>query len=128
MKTSAIKPAVRYSEAFKLQVVRELEGGGINFNQIRRKYGVRGEGTVQIWVAKYGNGSIGKVTYVKKAEEIDEFKQLKRRVRTLETALADAHIDLVLEQQFTRIACARSGITDIADFKKKAAGQLGTRP
>ena len=36
-----IKPAVRYSEAFKMQIVRELEGGGINVDQIRRKYGVR---------------------------------------------------------------------------------------
>jgi transposase-like protein len=126
MKTSAIKVAIRYSEAFKVQVVRELEGGGINFNQISRKYGIRGGATVQGWVSQYGNGSIGKVIYVKKPEEIDEFKQLQRRVRTLEAALADAHIDLALEQQYTRIACARSGITDVAGFKKKAAGTLGT--
>jgi transposase-like protein len=126
MKTSGIKVAIRYSEAFKVQVVRELEGGGINFNQISRKYGIRGDGTVQGWVAKYGNGSIGKVIYVKKPEEIDEFKQLQRRVRTLEAALADAHIDLALEQQYTRLACGRWGITVVAEFKKKAAGTPGT--
>jgi transposase-like protein len=126
MKTSAIKTAIRYSEAFKIQLVRELEGGGINFQQISRKYGIRGSQTVHDWVVKYGNGSLGKVIYVKKPEEIDELKRLKRRVRTLETALADAHIDLALEQQYTRIACERSGITDVADFKKKAAGKPGT--
>ena len=109
-----------------MQVVRELEGGGINFSQISRKYGIRGADTVRQWGAKYGNGSLGKVIYVKKPEEIDEFKQMKRRVRALEAALADAHLDLALEQQYTRIACARSGITDVAAFKKKAGGKLGT--
>ena len=128
MRTSAIKPAIRYSEAFKVQVVRELEGGGVNFSQVSRKYGIGGTRTVQHWVAKYGNGSIGKVIYVKKPEEIDEAGQMKRRIRALEAALADANIDLALERQYTKLACARSGITDVGDFKKKAVGQLGMGP
>ena len=117
---------IRYSEAFKLEVVRELESSGLPFGEVRRKYGIRGEGTVQYWVRKYGNGTRGKVIRVQKPEEIDELKQLKKRVRQLEVVLADCNVELVLERAYTHIACQRAGITDIEGFKKKAAGQLPT--
>ena len=124
MKTkSEIKPAIRYSEAFKLELVRELERGGINFAECQRKYGVGGSVTLQRWVAKYGNGSIGKTISVEKPEEINEKERLKRRVRALEQALTDANLDLALEQQYTRLACERAGIKDVREFKKKAGGQ-----
>jgi transposase-like protein len=129
MKTkNEINPEIRYSEAFKMQVVRELERGGINYEECRRKYGVGSATTVHRWVNRYGNGTIGKVIRVEKPEEINEKEQLKRRVRALERALADTNIDLALERQFTRLACERAGIADVAEFKKKAAGQLPMEP
>ena len=127
-KKGRIEPAIRYSEAFKMEIVRELERDGLPFGHVRRKYGIAGSGTVQTWVHKYGNGSRGKVIRVEKPEEIDEKEQLKRRVRVLERALADANIDLALERQFTRLACKRAGIKDVAEFKKKADGQRPTEP
>jgi hypothetical protein len=42
--------------------------------------------------------------------------------------LADTNIDLALERQYTRLACERAGIEDVAEFKKKAAGELPTKP
>ena len=125
-KRREIKPAVQYSEAFKIQLVRELEAGGINYGQMMRKYGIRGYGTLQRWLARYGNGSIGKIIRVEKANEINEFQRLKERVRRLEAALADTNIDLALERQYTRLACERAGIDDVMEFKKKAAGRLDT--
>ena len=119
---------IRYSEAFKMTVVRELEQQDLPFQQVQRKYGIRGCGTVQAWVRKYGNGSRGTRVRVEKPEEINEKEQLKRRVRALERALADANIDLALERQYTRIACERAGIGDVVEFKKKAAGRLHTEP
>ena len=50
----------RYSEAFKMQVVREVEQEGLACNHVQRKYGVRGAATVPSWVRKYGNGSWAK--------------------------------------------------------------------
>ncbi|HEY5914576.1 MAG TPA: transposase [Verrucomicrobiae bacterium] len=123
---SEIKPAIRYSEAFKMQIVRELESGGINVDQIRRKYGVGGCHTIHRWVSKYGNNSLGKVIRVQKPEERNEQAELKRRVRALEEALADANLELALERQYTRLACERAGIKDVLEFKKKAGGQPGT--
>ena len=110
-----------------MQLVRELESQEIGFGQCQRKYGVGGADTLQRWVGKYGNGSIGKVIRVEKPKEINEKQQLKRRVRALEQALADTNIDLALERQYTRLACERAGIEDVAEFKKKAAGQLPTK-
>jgi transposase-like protein len=95
---------------------------------IQHKYGIKGSGTVVKWVRKYGNGTRGKVIRVEKPEEINELKRLKGRVRQLESALADANIDAALERAYTRLACQRAGIADVAEFKKKAAGQPGMQP
>ena len=47
-------------------------------------------------------------------------------MRRLETALADANVDLALERAYTRLACERAGIKDVDEFKKKADGQRRT--
>ena len=106
-----------------MQIVRELEGGGINVDQIRRKYAVGGGQTIHRWMMKYGNGSLGKVIRVQKPEERNERAELKRRIRALEEALADANLELALERQYVRLACERAGIKDVLAFKKKAGGQ-----
>jgi len=117
---------IRYSEAFKMAVVRELEEQDLPCEQVRRKYGILGTATVQRWVRKYGHGSRGIRIRVEKPEEINELKRLKERVRALEAALADSNLDLALERQYTRLACERAGIQDVGEFKKKAAGQQRT--
>jgi transposase len=127
-KNNEINPGVRYSEAFKMQVVRELEAGGINVDQVRRKYGVGSGASVWAWILKYGNGSLGKTIRVETPEERNLQEQFKRRIRALEQALADTNIELALERQYTKLACARAGIKDVAEFKKKAAGQRPTGP
>ena len=113
---------IRYSEAFKMEVVRELEVGGIAFDAISMKYGINGKGTVPRWVRQYGNGTRGKVIRVQTPEEIDQLKRLKERVKRLESLLADANIDLALERGYTQIACERAGIKDVEGFKKKHPG------
>ena len=111
-----------------MEIVRELEEKDWSFAQVQRKYGIKGCDTVQRWTQQYGNGTRGKVVRVEKPEEINELKRLRERVRRLESALADANVDLALERAYTRLACARAGIKDVAEFKKKADGQPGTTP
>jgi transposase len=117
-----IKPAIRYSEAFKIQIVTELERANLTIAEVKRKYGIRGDGTVEQWVRRLGNGSRGKIIRVETPQEIDELKRLKERVKRLESLLADANIDLVLERAYTQIACERAGIQDVDEFKKKHPG------
>ena len=119
---------IRYSEAFKLEVVRAVEEKDLSFHDAQRRYGVRGAGTVQRWVRRYGNGARGKVVRVEKAEEVIELERLRRRVRLLESALADSNLDLALERSYLRMACQRAGIEDVEEFKKKAAGPPRTPP
>jgi transposase-like protein len=87
------------------------------------KYGIKGKTTVSRWVRQYGNGTRGKVIRVEKPGELNELKRLTERVRKLESALADANIEAALERAYTRLACQRAGIADVAEFKKKAGGQ-----
>jgi len=65
---------------------------------------------------------------VEKPEEIDEKKRMKNRIRQLESALADANIELALERAYTKIACRRAGIKDVHEFKKKAGGKGPMKP
>ena len=117
-----IKPPRRYSEALKIKVVQELEREGLTAAAAKSRYGIRGCGTVEAWIRKYGNGTRGRIIRVETPEQIDELKRLKDRVKRLETLLADANIDLALERAYTQIACERAGIKDVEGFKKKHPG------
>jgi transposase len=108
--------------------VREVEVGGLGFNAVARKYGIKGTATVQRWVRKYGNGTRGRIVRVEEPEEIDQKQQLKERVRVLESAVGSLHVELALERAYTQIACERAGIVDVAAFKKKAEGRRGIKP
>jgi transposase-like protein len=115
---------MRYSEAFKLQVVRELEQGRFeSAGAAGRTYGVKGCHTVACWVRRLGKDHLlGKVVRVMKADERAEVEALRKRVRELERALADAHLDLKLEAAYVQLACEAAGVRDVGEFKKKHAG------
>lgn len=124
------REVMRYSEAFKMQVVRELEQGRFkNPWEAGRAYGVKGTRTVARWVRQYGKDHLlGKLVRVMKADEETEVKALRKRVRDLERALADAHLDLKLEAAYVELACEAAGVEDVAEFKKKRAGVRSTKP
>lgn len=118
------KEVIRYSEAFKMQVVSELESGKFkSAYQASMRYGVRGGGTILSWQRKYGTlKEIGKVVRVETVNEREQLKKMKKRVRELEKLVADVHLDLRLEQNFLKHACEVSGLGDVDSFKKKHGG------
>lgn len=120
-----MRATIRYSEAFKLQVLRELEEGRFESRTAAaRAYGIRGLGTIEYWARKYGKlHLLGKVVRVENAKEISESRHLRKRVRDLEKALADAHLEHRFDGAYLRIACRAAGIEDVDDFKKKHAGK-----
>lgn len=116
------RTVVRYSEAFKLNVVDELQRGrfGSPF-EASQAYGIAGMDTVKRWVKQYGQEKLlSKVVRVEKRGEPSEIKGLKGRVRRLEAALADAHMDSALDRAFFEMLCERTE-TDAVAFKKKHA-------
>jgi len=119
------KTSIRYSEAFKRQVVGELERGRhSSVEKASRVYGIRGSMTVWKWVRKYGSEELlPKRVRIETLKEQDELKAARKRIRELEAAVADAHIDHCLEKAYFHVACDRMGVNP-DEFKKKNAMTL----
>lgn len=116
----------RYSEAFKHQVVRELENGEIrSITAAQKKYGIRGTLTIKSWLKKYGKEELlPRRVRIEMPDEKDQIKKLNKRIRELEKALADSHVHQVIDQARFEVLCEQMGITDIEDYKKKISKQL----
>lgn len=113
---------LRYSEAFKQKVISEIERGKLSsISEANRVYGIRGAETVNRWIRQYGREDLlPKKLKIETVKERDELKEARKRIRQLEAALSDAHIDCSLGDSYLKIACERLGI-DVSDFKKKNA-------
>ncbi|MBL9170472.1 MAG: hypothetical protein JNN07_22235 [Verrucomicrobiales bacterium] len=111
---------IRYSRSFKTQVVREAEAEGNVPFRVSLKYRIPAT-TVMRWVKAHGSGKIGKVIRVQKPGEIDELNRLRRELRTVKEALADAHVALAVEKAYVELACEELGQSE-EDWRKKQAG------
>lgn len=117
---------MRYSEAFKLQVIAEVESGKFDsLAQARETYGIGGAYTLQRWLRKYGrNDLLGRIVRVEKPQERDQVKALKARIRDLERAVADSKVQEVLSRAYFEIVCEQYGVKDVEALKKSIAAKL----
>lgn len=115
------KVVIRYSQAFKIAIVREVEQEGISRSEVRAKYGIKGMATVNRWLGQFGSGKTGRIIRVERPEEVNQMGKQRDRIKRLETALANASIDLAMEKAYLKIACELAGIEDVEEFKKKQA-------
>lgn len=115
-----MKPSIRYSEAFKIQAVKDLESGKFTcISHVNRAYGIKGTNTVTKWVRRYGRPDIlPKQIKIYAMKEIDETQALKKRVKELEKALSTAYMKNLLSESYLEIACERME-EDLETFKKK---------
>lgn len=113
----------RYSNAFKRQVVEDLERGRFSTLQaVGEHYGITGKSTIAGWLRRFGKNSlITKVVRVEKLDEQDEIRRLKQELKHLQRVLGMKEAQYALEQEFLNIACQRLG-EKVEDFKKKADG------
>ncbi len=109
-----------------MQVVREVERGEMSVSAVGRKYNIGGTSTVMRWVRQLGSGRYGKVIRVEKADEIDELSRIRKELRRVKEALADAHVELALEKGYLEVACEELG-QGVEVFKKKRDGRRRTR-
>jgi transposase-like protein len=116
---------ILYSKGFKMQLVGEVEKGK-TAAAVTRKYGIGGAQTVMNWVRKYGSGKYGKVIRVEEAGEVDEASRLRKQLRLVKEALADAHVALALEKAYLEVACEQLDQSPEA-FKKKQDGRRRTK-
>lgn len=119
------RKCIRYSEAFKLQVVKELESGNLrSISEAQQRYGIGGYSTIPRWLRKYGkNHLLAKVVRVETSEERDRLKVLKAENEALKRAVADLHMKSALYESWFEVACEEFGVTDLDAFKKKLAAR-----
>jgi transposase len=95
----------RYSIAFQQKVVREIESGELSIEDACRLYDITGNDTIQKWIRKFGrNHLLNKVVRIEMKDEKDRVKQLEKKIRQLESALANEHIKNVVLESLLDIA------------------------
>jgi transposase len=86
------RTTIRYSESFKLQIVKEVESGSL-VESVRSKYGINGSETVQKWLRKYGRDHLlNKIIRIEMPNEIDRIKELEKELSKTKEALADSYM------------------------------------
>jgi hypothetical protein len=79
-------------------------------------------GAVMRWARQYGSGKHGKVIRVEKADEGNEAVRLRRELRAVKEALADAHVALAVEKAYVDLACEQMG-QSAERWRKKQDGR-----
>jgi len=117
---------IRYSEAFKLRVISELESGELStIAEARKRYGIRGGRTIQCWLKKYGKNKLrSKVVTVNTPEDRDQTEELKKEIKQLKKTLAETQVQSVLNDAYFKVVCENHGITDPDEYKKKLDEKL----
>lgn len=75
-----------YPLPFKLQVIRQIEGGEMTYIQAQKYYGIQGKSTVLVWLRKYGTLDWSHPLKVHMATSKETPAQ---RIKRLEKELAD---------------------------------------
>jgi hypothetical protein len=75
------------------------------------------------WVRQFGSGKHGKIIRVERTDEINELARLRRELRTVKEALADAHVALAVEKAYVDLAVEQLGQKP-EEWRKKQDGRL----
>lgn len=109
------KETKRYSISFKQKVIKEIEEGKITKSEARKVYGIGGSGTVEKWIRKIGKlHLLNKVVRIELKDEVSRIKQLEKEKKDLESALAQAHLKLIVYESIISVSEEELGI----DLKK----------
>ena len=92
-------PKPKYSEAFKKQVVRDFEQGGLSKDQVMEKYGIGGKSRVLTWCRKYGKFAYNSPTQNGRPMKDPQ----KQRIRELEKKLKAAEQKLKVYDKLIEI-------------------------
>ena len=117
------KIEIRYSQAFKQQVVAELESGVFDCPRAASQhYGIKGATTVGDWLRRLGKDHLlRKLVRVEAVGEADRVAQLQKHVEQLERALGQSAAERLLAEQYLKLACTKLG-EEVEAFKKKSGG------
>ena len=106
----------RYSLSFKQKLISEIESGIYTISEAQRVYGVS-DFSVYKWLRQFGKDHlINRTVRVEMRGEADRIKELEKEKQKLETALAQAHLKIMVLESTMESAEEKYNI----DFKKKS--------
>ena len=110
---------IRYSEAFKHQVIKEVEDGQCSCSQAQKKYGIKGTNTIHYWMKRMGKlEALPKIIRVEKPDEKSRIKELERQLQQLKNSLAETQVRYLMAESQFEIMCEQQGL-DPQEVKKK---------
>ena len=115
----------RYSEAFKIHVVSDVENRRLSVAEANRKYNIAGHNTVSKWCRKYGK-STKNHTQIKgtvMAKEEHEIIRLHNEIKALKTNLEDERMKNVVLETMVDIAEKELEIPIRKKFGAKQSGK-----
>ena len=114
----------RYGQAFKLQVVREYEGG-TSIYQLVQKYGIGSHLTVKRWIDRYSRaGYRSELVVIQTVDDQLEVKAMKQRSAEFEKALAESVLENQMLKATVEVASQSLGI----DLKKNFGKPSSNKP
>jgi transposase-like protein len=105
-----------YSQAFKVQVVREYERGNQTKDVLMNKYKIGGHSTVLQWCRKYGKLYYSRTTIPGRPLKDSQ----KQRIKELEQELKEAVEKIMVYEKLIEITKREAGI----DVRKNIATKL----
>ena len=104
----------RYSEAFRIQVVREYEQEGMSLNQLRQRYGISTI-TLKKWIQKYSTQGLRySLMTIQTPAERDRVKELEAENARLKMLVADLTLEKAILESTVAVIEEAYGI----DVKK----------
>jgi transposase len=119
---------IRYSQAFKQQVIQEIEEGRWSIKEAMSVYGIKGSHTISGWLRRMGKLELlPKHVRVEKPDEKDQIKELQRKIKELKDALAETQVRCIVAEVRFDIVCKDQGL-DPEEVKKKLQEKPSSNP
>ena len=116
---------IRYSHAFKLKVIKEIESGKYTIGDAKRIYDIKGAETIQNWIRKLGRiHLLNSIIRIQMKDEKDKVKELQNRIKALERALTDTQIDNLCMKSLIEVIDEKYGIDSKKNFGSKLPPEL----
>jgi transposase len=107
-------PNRRYSESFKIKVVKEVEHGLLTKEHARKRYGIKGKSAVLYWCRKYGREDYP-IMKSKRTKILPAVDEKDKKIIELETRLKEYQLKIDALESLIEVANEQYG----TDLKKK---------
>ncbi|MFC1502658.1 transposase [bacterium] len=116
---------IRYSSAFKLKVVTEIESGKFTIGEARRIYDIGGPNTIPSWIKKYGKHHLlNKMVRIQMKDEKDKVKELQNQIKALQRALSQSQVDNICWRSLIEVIDEKYSIDSKKNFGSKLPVEL----